>query len=155
VVASAVMWVAAPRSVWIVGGFVMNGGKIYKERCGAIIKDADGKEHIDGLAGLWNVNVGLRTLESLPHVGNVRGQGLMCGVELVADTATRAYFPAEMGLSSKLMEALPERGLYTRAVMDSNCPVPPLMIGDDLIDRIVETLRVTIPEVLASVKQPA
>ena len=32
--------------------------KIWVEGHGAIIKDADGREYIDGLSGLWNVNVG-------------------------------------------------------------------------------------------------
>ncbi|HLE27690.1 MAG TPA: aminotransferase class III-fold pyridoxal phosphate-dependent enzyme, partial [Anaerolineales bacterium] len=32
--------------------------KIWVEGKGAVIKDAEGREYIDGLAGLWNVNVG-------------------------------------------------------------------------------------------------
>jgi putrescine aminotransferase len=32
--------------------------KIWVEGDGAIIRDAEGREYIDGLAGLWNVNVG-------------------------------------------------------------------------------------------------
>jgi len=32
--------------------------KIWVEGKGAIVKDAEGREYIDGLAGLWNVNVG-------------------------------------------------------------------------------------------------
>jgi adenosylmethionine-8-amino-7-oxononanoate aminotransferase len=32
--------------------------RIWVEGHGAIIKDADGREYIDGLSGLWNVNVG-------------------------------------------------------------------------------------------------
>src|SRR5919106_1199917 len=32
--------------------------RIWVEGRGAIIKDALGREYIDGLAGLWNVNVG-------------------------------------------------------------------------------------------------
>src|SRR6478672_11735155 len=32
--------------------------RIWVEGRGALIKDADGREYIDGLAGLWNVNAG-------------------------------------------------------------------------------------------------
>jgi adenosylmethionine-8-amino-7-oxononanoate aminotransferase len=32
--------------------------KVWVEGRGAIVKDADGREYLDGLAGLWNVNVG-------------------------------------------------------------------------------------------------
>jgi adenosylmethionine-8-amino-7-oxononanoate aminotransferase len=100
-------------------------------------------EHLPARAAVAGARLvaGLRALESLPHVGNVRGQGLMCGVEIVADKATKAYFPAEMGLSPKLMEALLERGLYTRAVMDVICLAPPLVVSDEQIDRIVEIVR--------------
>src|SRR5256885_3526285 len=42
---------------------------------------------------------GLRTLSDLPEVGDVRGLGMMCGVELVADKASKA--PA-IGLGAKV-----------------------------------------------------
>ena len=32
--------------------------KVWVEGRGAMVKDADGREYIDGLAGLWNVNIG-------------------------------------------------------------------------------------------------
>src|SRR5262245_49524183 len=32
--------------------------KIWVEGQGALVRDADGREYIDGLSGLWNVNVG-------------------------------------------------------------------------------------------------
>jgi hypothetical protein len=34
--------------------------------------------------------------------------------------------------------------------MDCICLAPPLMIGDDLIDRLVDIIRETIPAVLSS-----
>jgi adenosylmethionine-8-amino-7-oxononanoate aminotransferase len=94
---------------------------------------------------------GLRALESMDHVGNVRGLGLMAAVEVVADKATKQYFPAEAGLSQKLMDALLERGLYTRVVMDSICLAPPLVTSDAQIDRMVSIIRETIPAVVATV----
>src|SRR5256885_15685173 len=35
----------------------------------------------------------LATLAELPHVGDVRGRGLLAGIEFVEDKATRAPFP--------------------------------------------------------------
>ncbi len=90
----------------------------------------------------------LRTLESLECVGHVRGQGLMAAVEVVADRATRAYFPAALGLSQKLMDGMLERGLYTRAVMDCVCIAPPLMTSDTDLDRIVDIVGETIQDVV-------
>ena len=91
----------------------------------------------------------LRTLESLEHVGHVRGQGLLAAVEIVADKATKQWFPSELNLSQRLMDALLENGLYTRTTMDCICLSPPLMISDELIDRIVEIIGRTIPAVLS------
>lgn len=90
----------------------------------------------------------LRTLESLDGVGHVRGQGLMAAVEVVADRTTKAYFPAALGLSQKLMDGMLERGLYTRAVMDCVCIAPPLMTSDADLDRIVDIVGETIQDVV-------
>jgi adenosylmethionine-8-amino-7-oxononanoate aminotransferase len=91
---------------------------------------------------------GLRTLESMDHVGNVRGLGLMAAVEVVADKGTKRSYPADAGLTQKLMDALLDRGLYTRVVMDSICLAPPLVTTDAQIDRIVTIVGETIPTVL-------
>jgi putrescine aminotransferase len=93
----------------------------------------------------------LRTLESMENVGHVRGQGLLAAVEVVADRTTKQLFPTELGLAQRLMDALLENGLYTRAVMDCICLSPPLMISDELIDRTVDIIRMTIPAVLSEV----
>lgn len=72
----------------------------------------------------------------------------MAAVEVVADRATRAYFPAALGLSQKLMDGMLERGLYTRAVMDCVCIAPPLMTSDTDLDRIVDIVGETIQDVV-------
>ena len=93
---------------------------------------------------------GLRSLESMDHVGNVRGLGLMAAVEVVADKATKQSFPADLGLTQKLTDALLDRGLYTRVAMDCICLAPPLVTTDDQIDRIVSIVGETIPAVVAA-----
>jgi putrescine---pyruvate transaminase len=93
---------------------------------------------------------GLRTLESMDGVGNVRGLGLMAAVEVVADKATKQLFPAEAGMTQKLTDALLDRGLYTRVALDCICLAPPFVATDAEIDRIVDTVKETIPAVLAS-----
>ena len=84
-------------------------------------------------------------------VGHVRGQGMMAAVEVVANKATKEYFPPEVGLGERLIEAMFERGLCTRVLMDSILLAPPLMIADDLIDRIVDAVGESIEAVLAGV----
>ncbi|MEO8683130.1 MAG: aminotransferase class III-fold pyridoxal phosphate-dependent enzyme, partial [Vicinamibacterales bacterium] len=92
----------------------------------------------------------LRGLETLEGVGNVRGLGLMAAVEVVADKSTKQLFPPAAGMTQKLTDALLDRGLYTRVAMDCICLAPPLMTSDAIIDRIVDTVRETIPAVLAT-----
>jgi adenosylmethionine-8-amino-7-oxononanoate aminotransferase len=89
---------------------------------------------------------GLKTLEDLPVVGDVRGLGMMCGVELVEDKATRA--PA-VGLGGKVQAAMRQRGVFTRnrggvkgdfPIGDTICIAPPLITSEEQIDRIVAVL---------------
>lgn len=93
----------------------------------------------------------LQTLKEMEGVGDVRGLGLIAAVEIVADKATKAPFPAECQLSQRMAEALLAKGLYTRVLFDAICLAPPLVISDEEIERIVQILRETIPEVLDAV----
>ncbi len=49
-------------------------------------------------------------------VGDVRGRGLMVGVELVADRSRKTPFPADAGAAPKVMKACLKRGLILRAL---------------------------------------
>jgi adenosylmethionine-8-amino-7-oxononanoate aminotransferase len=92
---------------------------------------------------------GLQTLRDLPVVGDVRGLGMMCGVELVMDRDTKA--PAT-GLVARITREALNRGLLPRlrvgsidpAIGDTICVAPPLMTPEATIDRIPEILREVI-----------
>jgi len=92
---------------------------------------------------------GLETLRDLAPVGDVRGLGLMCGVELVENKETRK--PA-IGLGGKVVREALSRGLLTRirgggadpAIGDTICVAPPLMTPPETIDRIVSIVRDSI-----------
>jgi putrescine aminotransferase len=88
----------------------------------------------------------LRELEPLDGVGHVRGLGMMAAVELVAP---------ELGVTAKLTEAMLSRGLYTRVVLDCICIAPPLITSDADIDLLVDVVRESIAEVLATVRASA
>jgi adenosylmethionine-8-amino-7-oxononanoate aminotransferase len=94
---------------------------------------------------------GLRTLEGLEHVGHVRGQGLIAAVEVVADKRTRASFSPELGITQRLTDAMLERGLCTRVVMDCICLAPPLTIEDELVDRLVQIVGEAVADVTREV----
>ncbi|MGN6276923.1 MAG: aminotransferase family protein [Solirubrobacterales bacterium] len=84
-------------------------------------------------------------LRDLPEVGEVRQEGLMVGVELVADKETRERWPAEMARSRAVAAEAREQGLLTRALLDDIiCLAPPFTISDELMRRSVEILGSSI-----------
>ncbi|MDR7475311.1 MAG: aspartate aminotransferase family protein [Armatimonadota bacterium] len=93
---------------------------------------------------------GLRTLADLPVVGDVRGLGLMCGLELVEDKAAKT--PA-VGLGARVLAQARQRGLVARIrvgqsgehpIGDVICLAPPFVTTEAQIDRIVQVLREAI-----------
>ena len=92
---------------------------------------------------------GLESLLDLPTVGDVRGLGMMCGVELVESKQSRA--PA-IGLGGRVAREALSRGLIIRirggaadpAIGDTICVAPPLMTPHETIDRLVDILRASI-----------
>lgn len=84
-------------------------------------------------------------LSDHPHVGEIRGLGLLAGIELVADRATKARFGGTADFSGRLKAEFMKRGLCTRVLTDIVCLAPPLVCSEAEIDRIaaivVDTLR--------------
>jgi putrescine aminotransferase len=65
-----------------------------------------------------------------PLVGEVRGTGLIGGIELVADKARRKAFPSDRGVGMTCRNHCFETGLVMRAVRDTMVFAPPLTITD-------------------------
>ena len=84
----------------------------------------------------------------LDGVGHVRAQGLIGGVEIVADKTTKALHPPEAQLAQRLTDALLDRGLYTRVALDCICLSPPLVATEAQLDRIIEIVADAIPAVV-------
>jgi adenosylmethionine-8-amino-7-oxononanoate aminotransferase len=71
-----------------------------------------------------------------PTVGDVRGLGLLCALELVKDRRTKEPFAAEGPESTRLLEILADLGMLTRA--DTNLYLaPPLCIQRHEVDHLV------------------
>jgi putrescine aminotransferase len=91
---------------------------------------------------------GLRTLLSHPHVGDVRGLGLMAAVELVADKATKAEFPASEQIGPRVHAATQQRGMFTRLRGDVYNFAPCYVVEEPQIERMVQILADSIEAVL-------
>jgi adenosylmethionine-8-amino-7-oxononanoate aminotransferase len=55
----------------------------------------------------------LASLEAHPHVGEIRGMGLLLGVEFVQCKATREAFPKEANMAEKIRQAALEKNVLT------------------------------------------
>jgi adenosylmethionine-8-amino-7-oxononanoate aminotransferase len=83
----------------------------------------------------------LEQLRAHPTVGDVRGLGLMCAVELVKNKQTKEPFgwgpaAATHPFSRRVAELMEERGLLTRGFMSIQL-CPPLVISKEEIDEMV------------------
>lgn len=73
-----------------------------------------------------------------PTVGDVRGGlGLLCGLELVRDKNTRASWGPGHGFSKTVDRALRSRGVITRVMSQVLSLVPPLVLTDEELDRLI------------------
>ncbi|NOG72364.1 aminotransferase [Roseicella sp. DB1501] len=84
---------------------------------------------------------GLGQFREHPLVGDVRGVGLIAGVELVADKATREPFPAGAKAGLKVQEACEKAGLIVRAIGDRIAFTPPLIITEAEIGEMCARFR--------------
>jgi len=85
-----------------------------------------------------------------PHVGDVRGLGLICGVEYVKDKATKEPFDPAQKIGDKILAAAMNRGLFSRVRGDVYCLAPPIVIEDSELDRLCAILRAATIDVLGT-----
>jgi adenosylmethionine-8-amino-7-oxononanoate aminotransferase len=115
----------------------------------------------DGLVERSRV-AGARLLDQLREilvdvqiVGDVRGLGLLLGVELVADRATKAPFPRAAAVAERVTAAAKDLGLLVYPSVGCADGVdgdlfligPPLIVTDTQLDTIVERTRAALNRV--------
>jgi len=83
-----------------------------------------------------------------PHVGEVRGLGMMCGVELVKDKATKEMFDASDGIGAKVHGETVKRGMFSRVRGDCYCVAPPIVTSESTLDDIASILGDSVGAVL-------
>jgi adenosylmethionine-8-amino-7-oxononanoate aminotransferase len=83
----------------------------------------------------------LRTrLGAHPHVGAIRGKGLMCAVDFVKGRASKALFAPEEQVGARIHGEAIARGLFSRVRGDTFVLAPPFVTPDDVLDRVAEIL---------------
>jgi adenosylmethionine-8-amino-7-oxononanoate aminotransferase len=98
----------------------------------------------------------LRALCALPFVGDIRGRGLLAGIEFVEDTASRAPFPREKRFAERFTLAAERAGLMVwpntghadGANGDLVVLAPPYIISEAEIDEIVDRFRSALESVI-------
>ena len=84
-----------------------------------------------------------------PQVGDVRGEGLLLAVELVADKARREFHSPVGQLAGKVNAALLKRGVISRAMPQGDILgfAPPLCLTQTEADIIVAAMTEAVIEV--------
>jgi len=95
----------------------------------------------------------LERVRDHPWVGDVRGRGLLAGIELVADRASRRPFPRAARVAERAVEACFERGLivwpnvgHVAGEGDLLMLGPPFTISEEEIDELAQRLRAALDD---------
>ena len=90
----------------------------------------------------------LREMDRHGIMGEIRGKGLLWGVELVQDKATKAPFAAELRIGKRIGAEAQARGLIIRHDPDWFAIAPPLTVTEAEIDEICDLLAASIDAVM-------
>jgi adenosylmethionine-8-amino-7-oxononanoate aminotransferase len=94
----------------------------------------------------------LQDFYAMEGVGDIRHIGLVAGIELVRDPATKRRFPEEWRVGHQVTLEARKRGVITRPLGDTLVVMPPLTIADRDLERLVGALRESTEAVLARVR---
>ena len=89
----------------------------------------------------------LQDLYSLPHVGEIRQLGFMCGIELVHTKETKQPFPADKRIGYQVSLKMRELGMLTRPLGDVIVFMPPLASTKEDLQAMVMIMKKAIEEV--------
>jgi 4-aminobutyrate--pyruvate transaminase len=110
--------------------------KIYEER--------NVLAHVQEVAPRFQA--GLRRFADHPLVGEVRGIGLIAGLELVRDKASKASFDPKQGVGPLFAARAQENGLIVRAMGDTIALCPPLIITAEEVDEMLRRFGKALEE---------
>jgi hypothetical protein len=140
----------APGAPGFVHGFTYSHGPVAAAVASAVLEILDAEDLVAASADKGErLMAGLRTrLDPNLNVGEVRGRGLMVGIELVAERATREPFPRAARVTEAVVRAARERGLLVYSGTgnangidgDTILLGPPFVITEDELEQVVDRL---------------
>jgi adenosylmethionine-8-amino-7-oxononanoate aminotransferase len=83
----------------------------------------------------------LQRIARLPHVGDVRQLGLIAGIELVQDAASKQSYPWTQRRGLRVCQQARAEGVLLRPLGDVVVIMPPLAITLDELDRIAQAVE--------------
>jgi adenosylmethionine-8-amino-7-oxononanoate transaminase len=87
----------------------------------------------------------------LPSVGDARQCGLMGGIEIVRDKASRESFAFERRIGSRLCSSMRAKGIMLRPLGDCVVVMPPVAIDLELLENVLEAVYVSIRDELPGI----
>ena len=112
-----------------------------------IYRDRRIVEHVQSVAPYFFER--LNALADHPLVGQVRGMGLLAGVEITADKATKTPFPPEAAIGAWIQAKAMEHGVIVRAIANCIALCPPLICERQHIDELVDGLAKALDQAQA------
>jgi 4-aminobutyrate--pyruvate transaminase len=101
-------------------------------------------EHVNEISSYFQSRA--KKLEDLDFVGEVRGVGLICGIEMVSNKSTKAFFEPVGSAGKIIAKICQDNGLIVRAIGDVIALCPPLVITRNEVDELFDILEKSIKE---------
>ncbi|MBP1849503.1 aspartate aminotransferase family protein [Rhizobium halophytocola] len=103
-----------------------------------------------GKTGAYFVKAMQDALGNHAHVGEIRGEGMLCAVEFVEDKADRRFFDAGRKIGPQVAAALLKQGVIGRAMPQGDILgfAPPLCLTQAEADTVVAAAKKAVSEVL-------
>jgi len=152
---------ASPQHGPVMHGFTYSGHPV---GCAIALANLDIVEREDlvtraRLRGTYMLDALRNAVGDFPYTGEVRGEGLMLGVELVADPASRRLFTPGQSPHRVIARHAMQTGVLVRALpyLEVNSFSPPLIVSESEIDEGVAAYaaayRAALPELDALAAQ--
>jgi len=83
----------------------------------------------------------LKEIGRLEHVGEARNKGMMAGIELVKDKATKEPYPWEEKMGWRVCSYAREHGVFIRPLGNVIVVMPPLAISPDNLRQLMKVIK--------------